>query len=78
MNRAQRRAELRGTPRNLRGVPVISITREHMAAHFPPSTRDGDVVTLRGFSTRVQADGKRAIIKCEPGNETPFKLELRI
>lgn len=76
MNRLLRRIEARGTPAKLRGVPVVSITREDLAAHFPPSHKDGDVITMRGYGYETRK-GKRVVTRCEPGKEKPFKLEVR-
>lgn len=77
MNRQQRRNEARGTPAKLRGVPVVSITREDMAKYFPPSYAGGEVCTLAGYTYEMR-NGKRVVVRCLPGSEKPFKLEIRV
>lgn len=73
MNRATRRAAIRQIPRRLRGVPVISVTREHWLQYFR-DYQPGTIVTIPGWRRRADGHG---VEKCEPGKETPLRLELR-
>lgn len=72
MNRAARRAEARRLPRSLRSVPIVSVTPQHFYEHFR-NHADGDIVTLKG----MKRGPRGGLVKCEPGQETPVKLELR-
>lgn len=74
MNRATRRAAIKQLPRHLRGgVPVISVTPEHWLQYFA-RYQPGTIVTIPGWRRRADGHG---VEKCEPGEETPLRLELR-
>lgn len=70
MNRAQRRA----LPPELRRVPVMTITPENAAHHFPQAC-NGAIVTIKGAGR--DPAGKLVLRGCEPGKEIPIRLEIR-
>lgn len=68
MNRAQRRA----LPPELRRVPVMTITPENAAHHFPQAC-NGAIVTIKGAGR--DAAGK--LVLRDAVTEVPIRLEIR-
>lgn len=71
-NRKARREKLRGTPKHLRGVPVLDISAEQLASYFP-GKEDGDIMTIAGFGR----DQKGGVVRVAPGKETPLRVKVR-
>lgn len=72
MGRAARRAEQRRIPKALRNVPIVEISAQHLYEKLP-GNKSGDIVKLTGFKRGPRG----GLVRCEPGEETPVKLELR-